>query len=82
MKTAVNEACALGAELSLYETIAPFSDNAVEQRAVDVSMSMILSMTISLLVPEKQVFQVWEYRVGHVLERREEDRLVQYIFAH
>jgi hypothetical protein len=46
MKTAVSDACALGAELSLYEIIAPFSANAVEQRAVDVSISNILSMTV------------------------------------
>ena len=48
MKTAVSDACALGAELSLYDTISPFSANATEQRAVDVSMSMILSMVISM----------------------------------
>ena len=46
MKTAVRDACALGAELSLYEIMAPFSANAVEQRAVDVSINNILSMTV------------------------------------
>ena len=80
--TAVSDAWALGAELSRYETMAPFSARAVEQRAVDVSMSMILSIVIRvLLVPEKQFLEVWEYRVGHVLERREEDRAVQHFFV-
>ena len=41
MKTAVSEACALGAELSRYAVICPFSANATEQSAVDVSMSMM-----------------------------------------
>ena len=46
MKTAVRDAWAFGAELSLYDTIAPFSAKAVEQSAVDVSMSMILSIAV------------------------------------
>ena len=73
MNTAVNDACALGAELSLYDTIVPFSANAAEQRAVDVSISMILSRTSSLLVPEKQVLQVREYGIGRFFEWRKED---------
>jgi hypothetical protein len=42
MKTDVKEACALGAELSLYAVTAPSSAIAAEHRAVDVSISMIL----------------------------------------
>ena len=44
MNTAVSEACAFGAALSLYEEIAPSSASATEQRAVEVSMSIILDM--------------------------------------
>ncbi len=47
MNTAVSDACALGAELSLYDTTSPFSASAAEQRDVDVSMSMSLSISIS-----------------------------------
>ena len=42
--TAVKDACALGAELSRYAVTAPFSANATEHRAVDVSIKMILSI--------------------------------------
>ena len=41
MNTAVSEAWALGAELSRYAVIFPFSANATEQSAVEVSMSMM-----------------------------------------
>jgi hypothetical protein len=41
MNTEVREACAFGAELSLYAVTAPFSAIAAEHRAVDVSISMI-----------------------------------------
>ena len=44
-KTAVSEACALGAELSRYAVTAPSSASATEQSAVDVSISIILSIT-------------------------------------
>jgi len=46
MNTAVSEACAFGAELSLYATISLFSAKAVEHREVDVSISMILSIRL------------------------------------
>jgi hypothetical protein len=45
MNTAVSEACAFGAELSLYAVTTPSSAIAAEQSAVDVSMSMILDMS-------------------------------------
>ena len=44
MKTAVRDACALGAELSRYAVITPSSARAAEQRAVDVSMRINLSI--------------------------------------
>ena len=47
MNTDVSDACALGAELSLYAVITPFSAIAAEHRAVDVSMSIILSMSLA-----------------------------------
>lgn len=72
MNAAVSEAWALGAELSRYETISPFSARAVEHSAVEVSMSMILSI-LFLFVPEEEFFQIWENGIGHVLEGREED---------
>ena len=45
---AVRDAWARGVSLSLYETILPSSTSAVEQRAVEVSMSMILDMVYDL----------------------------------
>ena len=82
MNTAVREACAFGAELSLYETVSPFSTNAVEHSAVDVSISIILSMSVRLIVPCEHFLEIWENGVGHIFQRREEDRLVQSLFGH
>ncbi len=74
MKTAVIDACAFGDELSLYETIAPFSAIAVEHSAVDVSMSIILSIVSDFSCPssspEKQVFQIWEYGICESFQGR------------
>jgi hypothetical protein len=42
MNTAVSDACAFGAELSLYAVSTPFSANATEQSAVDVSINSML----------------------------------------
>ena len=44
MNTAVRDAWALGAELSLYEVSTPFSTSAVEQSAVEVSIRIMFSM--------------------------------------
>ena len=65
MNTAVSEACALGAELSLYDTMTPSSARAAEQSAVDVSMRMILSIT--LFSECKHVLEVREDVVGDLL---------------
>ena len=48
-KTAVSEACDLGSELSLYDTISPSSASAVEHSAVAVSINIILSISIHLI---------------------------------
>ena len=75
MNTAVSEACAFGAELSLYDTMAPSSASAVEQSAVDVSMSMILS----ILLQCKHVFQVREYFECGLLQRRVEHGFIEHL---
>ena len=46
MNTAVSEACAFGVALSRYDMMVPFSAKAVEQSAVEVSLSMSLSIFI------------------------------------
>ena len=56
MNTAVSEVCAFGAELSRYAVTDPPSASATEQRAVEVSMSMILSM-ISYLASVRRSFR-------------------------
>ena len=59
------DACTLGSVLSTYETIAPFSERAAEQRDVDVSIRSILA----ILLFHEEFLQIREDCIGEILYR-------------
>ena len=79
MNTAVRDACDFVCALSLLEMILPSLAMAAEHSAVDVSISMMVSISVLF---ENKVFKIRENAVCRLLERRVQDRVGQHFLRH